>query len=772
MGTKKSLNRYFVFVLLIYSLILLFRLLEFILFSFSNGFSFSALSAEATGFVYDCLYTSIVVTIFYPIFILLFTWNRLFIKYLCLFLVFFFSLLHLIILKLYIFQASPIDTYLLGYNLSEIGHIVHNAFGSSFKMVGWIIGIVILVFLLYRFYSKRSFHEIVIRRAVQLIILCIPVFFVFQKFIVPDFNNLEKNKSIYFYNKAVPFIIRSVEKNNTISKSDIEAFHQFFPGENFVNDSFPLLHTIDTAYLAKNIFSRFDSAPNVVVVIVEGLNDDFIHTFHGKQLMPFLSQLKDKSLYWSKCFSLGDMPFAVMPNILGGLPYGDNEFTLLPTLPRNINLINILKTNGYYSTFFYGQSCYNNQMEHFLQLSNIDLIFDNGKFSNKYKKIIFGNDKIFWGYNDRDLFCQSLEVIDTLKESKRFDIYFTGSMHYPFPIENSTYYDRIVSNFVVNNPDKNSKILLRYKKNVKSILFTDDALRNFFEEYKKKPGYENTIFVITGNQAMWDIPVSNSLKRYHVPLIIYSPKLLQPKEFSDYPVSHLDLMESILFILKPYLSNYPDVLPSLGKNLFDKKTRPLAFMNNYATKEFFWDQFYLSDKKLYSVDSALNLTPLKDKGIRKMMKNNLEVWKKVNSFVSTNNLLISENQYFKILGYKPIYKINNKEVKDITGEYYSLVPETPINKENLLLEINFSYLSRPSENISIVYQISDRNDSILYWKNTKIRLNESKVFQTSITIGALKGATFDTLIFKSFLWNPRKENILISRINISAGKKF
>ena len=103
------------------------------------------------------------------------------------------------------------------------------------------------------------------------------------------------------------------------SKIDALNFQGLQTGRLFKSTEYPLLHDLDSLDVLKPFFHTFDSAPNIVILVVEGLNDDFIYNYKGAKLMPFMSELKDKSLYWNRCFTLGERSFAAIPSILGSL---------------------------------------------------------------------------------------------------------------------------------------------------------------------------------------------------------------------------------------------------------------------------------------------------------------------------------------------------------------------------------------------------------------------------------------------------------------------
>lgn len=181
------------------------------------------------------------------------------------------------------------------------------------------------------------------------------------------------------------------------------------------------------------------------------------------------------------------------------------------------------------------------------------------------------------------------------------------------------------------------------EKYIKSIFYTDNALNVFFEEYAKRKDYENTLFVITGDHPMTEMPIENSLKRYHVPLLLYSPRLIVPQRFSDV-VSHLDLYETLLAFLEPYGVQVPLQSASLGRKLKVENINSsyaLVFMNdNRRAKDIFSDGYFLSDKILYKVDANLNCTEVDAPEKRQKLKDKLDVFMQTNNYVCFKNKIL------------------------------------------------------------------------------------------------------------------------------------
>ncbi|HAZ25236.1 MAG TPA: sulfatase, partial [Algoriphagus sp.] len=82
-----------------------------------------------------------------------------------------------------------------------------------------------------------------------------------------------------------------------------------------------------------------------------------------------------------------------------------------------------------------------------------------------------------------------------------------------------------------------------------TVLYADDAVKEFINEYKKRPEFSNTIFIITGDHRLPEIPMSSRLDRFHVPLIIYSP-LLEKTDYFKGVTSHYEITPSILAFLE------------------------------------------------------------------------------------------------------------------------------------------------------------------------------------------------------------------------------
>lgn len=165
------------------------------------------------------------------------------------------------------------------------------------------------------------------------------------------------------------------------------------------------------------------------------------------------------------------------------------------------------------------------------------------------------------------------------------------------------------------------------------------------ESYKSQPNYENTIFVITGDHRLIPIPQRNSISRFHVPLIMYSPMLKKTRKMSSIS-SHFDVTPSILALLdNAYEMKMPKKVAWMGGALdmetAFRSTKNIPLMRNKnELKE------YISNEKLYTNGDIMELDENMDinstfggSGVEK----SLERFKSVNHYVTTENKIIPDS---------------------------------------------------------------------------------------------------------------------------------
>jgi phosphoglycerol transferase MdoB-like AlkP superfamily enzyme len=746
----------------------LLRLIEVFLIVINYEKQDSFWTSEIIGTVFDLLFTNAILGLLFPFFFILYKLSSRLANWLFFDFILVAVICHTIIIRYFLYQLDLLDTFIYRYSLREMLFTITTANVSIVKVLLFMLLIAAIIFFAWKWFMKRKYTSFIVNAALIFSFAAIPIV-IFIQVLNIDQNKFSKNKSLYFYRQSVCYLLKGEDVSGQYSEKDAKEFQKFDRCKTFTNSEYPLLHKYRINNVLKPYFEKFDVAPTLVFLIVEGLNDDFIHPYKGGiELMPFLSSLTSKSLYWDRCFTLGERSFGVVPSSLGSLPYGNKGFTLMDNLPRHISLVSLLHANSYYVSFFYGQGSWFHKKDRFFQFNNADLIFDNNKYSNRYQKIIVGDDKFFWGYNDKDLFSQAFEVIDTLPQKPRFDIFFTGTSHSPFAITDQDKYDQWFTQTVSNVDDKSDKNFLNHnKKYIQSLKFADDALSELLACYSKRPEYKNTIFIITGDHPMTELPRENSLKRYHVPLIIYSPGLKHSALFHA-PVSHLDIYETILALLSDYGIKVPPLSSALGSALRVKEesdTFRIAFMNdNREIVDYLSGNYYLSNGKLFAVGERLSLEKSNDRKMLKKLEHELTVFKRTNSYVCNENKIIPGEVYCNSLKYSMVEAQSMTELKKFNDEYHSLTAPISVKNKPVYIDISFNYKYEGRDELSMVYQLSTTHDSLLSWNCCNIS-NNLNDFQAHLLIP--ENNISDSIIsLKLYFWNKSKVGFSYSNLNM------
>jgi hypothetical protein len=218
------------------------------------------------------------------------------------------------------------------------------------------------------------------------------------------------------------------------------------------------------------------------------------------------------------------------------------------------------------------------------------------------------------------------------------------------------------------------------------VLFSDDALRILIEGYKQQPAYQNTIFVITGDHPMGEIPFENSYQRYRTPIIIYSPLLKRPQTFHSVN-SHLDIASTLLaFLHRNYNIQLPIYNAFIGKILDTttcfRNTQPITFMNGNRTISdiLYEDYFLLNEKTLFKVHENDLLERIEDDVLKEKMFAMLQNFNTLNTYSCSNNRLIPDNLYYNYTGNTMLYKFENQSYNIIKEQEYGypVIDDFPI----------------------------------------------------------------------------------------------
>jgi len=421
----------------------------------------------------------------------------------------------------------------------------------------------------------------------------------------------------------------------------------------YLSQDYPFLHKETTPDVLAPFFKPGTTAPSIVFILVESLGRAYCGdgAYLGS-FTPFLDSLMAKSLYWENCLSTSGRTFSVLPSMLASLPFGEKGFADLgDKMPDHLSLISLLINRaGYTSSFYYGGDTKFDAMEPFLRRQGTSRIVGIHDYGKEYKQLPSDKNGYSWGYGDLDIFKKYLTDLRSHETEKRVDVMLTLSMHNPFLVPNQQYYNDLFEKRMADQhlTEDLKKYNRQYVPQFATMLYFDDALRYFFQEIGKMRSFENTIFIITGDHRMPEIPISTQLDRFHVPLVIYSPMLEHAEAFSSI-VTHYDVTPSLLALLKDRLHlSLPSVTSWIGHGL---DTNPsFRNLNEYPLKrntgeltDFISKDHFISGSTLYKVYPDLNIEPENNPELNDQLQKQFANYKAKNNFATKGNQLIPDS---------------------------------------------------------------------------------------------------------------------------------
>lgn len=459
--------------------------------------------------------------------------------------------------------------------------------------------------------------------------------------------NLELNKSRYLTQEAFDqwmyggefyfdFYLRGTNEDLLVKKE-------------FTNDEYPFLHKNEYPDVLSPFFDSLTQAPDFVFIFVESLGK----AYSGKDaylgsFTPFLDSLEQHSLVWTNALSSTGRTFGLYPGVFGGLPFGEKGFLeLYNEFPNHNSLLTILRDNGYENRFFIGADRNFDHVADFLNYQTMVQLEDETTFFPEYSKTP-STTGFSWGYPDKALFENGLRKLPTERTAPQVRIFMTQTSHDPYTVPEREIYQQKLQDHLTNylnlGQDKVTEYL-SYQDIYMTVLYADDAIRMFFEEYKNRPEFSNTIFVITGDHRLPEIPMSSRLDRFHVPLMIYSP-LLKRRDYFKGVVSHYEITPSLLALLeKQNLATLPEEVTWQGQVLDTARTfqsllaMPLMRNKNQLV-DYIHGEFFLSDGQIFLVSDGLNIDPVEDGDVLNRLTGEFEEFKSKNSYmVQTRKLL-------------------------------------------------------------------------------------------------------------------------------------
>ena len=351
------------------------------------------------------------------------------------------------------------------------------------------------------------------------------------------FNTLQFRKSTYDINKLrkqIPLLARHFDLKN--ADSSHLNFLRAVPGKN--NDS---------------------SSPNIVLVICESFSA-YKSSMWGNPLnsTPFFDSISKKGIFFDQCFT----PTYGTARGVWATVTGTPDIEYPATASRNPAAVDqqsiINEFSAYEKFYFLGGSA---------SWANIrGLLTNNIKGLHIYEQEDFKAPKIdVWGISDKNLLLESNKIM--ANQSKPFfAIIQTADNHRPYTIPEEDLTEFKKQDLPL---DTVRKYGFESLAEFNAFRYTDFGFQKFMEAASKEPYFDNTIFVFIGDHGIpgnagdmfpkaW---TEQRLAAFHVPFLLYAPKLFSPKR-SHAICSQIDVLPTIAGICKLGYRN-----TTLGRNL-------------------------------------------------------------------------------------------------------------------------------------------------------------------------------------------------------------
>ena len=298
---------------------------------------------------------------------------------------------------------------------------------------------------------------------------------------------------------------------------------------------------------------------NVVLVSVESLSAGYMGAFgNDKGLTPHLDRLAREGMLFTKFYATGTRTVRGLEALALSLPPTPGHSVV--KRPNNENLFTVgevFADKGYEPIYLYGGYGYFDNMQHFFAGNGYTVVDRTAvdKADVHYENI--------WGVADEDLFTLTLRELDRRHAAGRkfFAHVMTTSNHRPYTYPEGR----------IDIPPKTGAD--------GAVKYTDWALGDFIARARSHPWFDDTLFVIVADhcaaaRGKTDLP----LDRFHIPLLIWSPKHIAPERVETI-ASQIDVAPTILALL-----NFNYVSRFFGQDILNEgRTHLRAVMANYQT---------------------------------------------------------------------------------------------------------------------------------------------------------------------------------------------
>lgn len=341
------------------------------------------------------------------------------------------------------------------------------------------------------------------------------------------------------------------------------------------NPDYPLERT--------NVQSGMSPKKNLVMIMIESLSFKYIDYLSGENygVTPNIDRIASNGLVFENFFANGQRSVDGAQSILTGIPPlpGMPDITALSV---NYSSLGQLASDNHYRPIFLTTTL----RESF----SLDLIagaagFDDYHGLEDYPLLLNYIDAadrpLGWDY---EAFMYLLKQLEGEK-SNYVAFVNASSDHTPFARMQEPF------NKYEHGTDTEGGYL-------NMLHYTDWALGEFINEYKKRKDFEETIFIITADHALPHFQGVEPYGKFRIPLIIYSPKNISPGRSKMF-ASQIDLFPTIIKLI-----DLEGKYSAIGKNILDTE-KSFAVVKDGALLGIFSKEGFL----VHNLKSVLEFQP-------------------------------------------------------------------------------------------------------------------------------------------------------------------
>lgn len=298
---------------------------------------------------------------------------------------------------------------------------------------------------------------------------------------------------------------------------------------------------------------------NVVILVLESFGREFIGSLNPdldggtyRGYTPFLDSLLSRSVRFEETYSNSGFSIDALPSLLASTPRMRRPFVVSPySLNRVTGLGTLLDAESYHTAFFHGADNESLGLQAFVRQAGFKNYYGIDEYVDDPQTAGMDDFDGTWGIWDGPMLQFMCRKISQMPEPFIAGL-FTLSSHHPFDVPKE-----LEKQF----PPEGKLEIYR------TLRYSDDALRRFFDAAKSEPWFNNTLFVISADHCF--LPASEHAEynteygTMRIPIALYDPSGTLVPGVRPGCMQQIDVLPTVLTLLgydKPYFAFGNDVL--------------------------------------------------------------------------------------------------------------------------------------------------------------------------------------------------------------------